>query len=817
MFFYVKKYHVNLSARKENKMAIAGKLTYETKIDKKGFEKGLNSLINSVSNGGTKIKNIVTALGITEIIGKAFSTITNSMDSAISRIDTLNNFPKVMSNLGISSEDSTKAINKLSEGLKGIPTKLDDASLAVQRFTSVNNDVNKSTDYFLALNNALLAGGASADLQANALEQLSQMYAVGTVDAEAWKSVLNAMPAQLQQVATSMGYTSTAVGGDFYNALQSGKISMEDFMQQIVKLNKEGTEGFASFEEQAKSATGGIQTAITNAQTAISRGVAEIIKEIDKVLQNLGLGGISQVIENIGSICEKALKMVAGEIPNLVGSLEQIIPVLAGIATGFAVFDAGNIIGFGDTVGKVFGKISEKAVFLSGILTKGLGFTALVGIALIALGFLQENFGEQINEIATIAIEQGPTIITNLVNGIVSEIPKLVEQGSQLLQTLLNVLIANLPVIVTGGVQVINSLITGISQQLPTLIPMIIQLMLIIFNALIENLPLIINAGLQLLVGLIQGIVNAIPQLIEMLPIIISTICGVIAEALPLIIDAGIQILIALIDGLIGCIPQLVEKLPQIIETIITFINENLPMIIDAGITLLVALINGIVGAIPQLIEMLPQIISTIVRILIQNFPKIVEAGGKIISSLIRGIGSLLGALGGKAGEIVSTIWNTLMKLPSKMLEIGKNVVKGIWNGIKNAKQWLLDKVKEWCGNILNGMKSFFGIHSPSTLFRDEIGKFIPQGVAVGIEADTDKAVQAIDNMNNEIMQEMTKAVALETGSISATASVKSNNSMLNVIQANFNIDGSVDIDGQKAGKILAPNVSKTLRMAGVY
>ena len=311
-------------------MAVAGSLTYDTEIDKSGFNKGINSLTNSVKNGGTKIKNIVAALGITKIIGKALSTINNSMEGAISRIDILNNFPKVMKNLGISSYDSTKAVKKLSEGLKGIPTKLDDASLAVQRFTSINNDVNKSTDYFLALNNALLAGGASADIQANALEQLSQMYAVGTVDAQAWRSVQTAMPAQLQQVAKSLGYTSTAVGGDFYNAMKSGKISMEQFMQQIVKLNKEGIGQYSSFAEQAKSATGGIQTSISNAKTAIVRGVGNIISAVDEGLKKTDLKNIYHflsrynICERIGDLNEDDTRLIIYPTINYILPIQKI-------------------------------------------------------------------------------------------------------------------------------------------------------------------------------------------------------------------------------------------------------------------------------------------------------------------------------------------------------------------------------------------------------------------------------------------------------------------------------------------------------------
>lgn len=169
------------------------------------------------------------------------------------------------------------------------------------------------------------------------------------------------------------------------------------------------------------------------------------------------------------------------------------------------------------------------------------------------------------------------------------------------------------------------------------------------------------------------------------------------------------------------------------------------------------------------------------------------------------------------AQDLFNNIVNKIRELPGEMLNTGRNIVEGLWNGIKNAGSWIKQKVGEFARGILDGMKSALGIHSPSRLFRDEVGRFIPQGVAVGVEADTDSALRAIDNMNDDIMSEMNKAVAFETGSINAKASVKSNNSMVNVISATFNIDGSVDIDGQKAGRIMTPYMVKTIRGAGAY
>lgn len=235
------------------------------------------------------------------------------MDGAISRLDTMNNFPNVMSNLGIGVEESKEAIKDLSERLKGIPTTLDSAALSVERFTSKNGDVKKSVEIFTAINNALLAGGASSEIQASALEQLSQAYAKGKPDMVEWRSIQTAMPAQLKQVAEAMGMTTDELG----EGLRKGGVEMDDFIETMIRLNKEGTGQFQSFEKQAKNATGGIKTSITNAKTAITRGVANIIDTIDKALKKTELKGLGNIVSNIGSIAEKALKKVADKISKI--------------------------------------------------------------------------------------------------------------------------------------------------------------------------------------------------------------------------------------------------------------------------------------------------------------------------------------------------------------------------------------------------------------------------------------------------------------------------------------------------------------------
>ena len=342
-------------------MAVAGSITYQTKLDTSGFQKGVNEIEGKTKTGGASVKNIIAGLGITKLISTAMNTIKNSMDGAISRLDTMNNFPKVMSNLGISAKESQSAINKLSEGLQGIPTSLDAGALAVQRFTSKNNDVQKSVDIFLAVNDAILAGGASTEIQASALEQLSQSYAKGKMDMMEWRTLQTAMPAQLKQVATAMGVTTDELG----EMLRTGENTEEvfdDFINTIIKMDKTGVKGFKSLKEQARNATGGIQTSITNMKTAITRGVAGMIQEFDKVLKKKGFGSISENITKLGKQAENLLKSIGRWMPNVIDVLGKAInilikfaPAIIGITTAITGYKVA--IGIATTATNLFNSV----------------------------------------------------------------------------------------------------------------------------------------------------------------------------------------------------------------------------------------------------------------------------------------------------------------------------------------------------------------------------------------------------------------------------------------------------------------------------
>lgn len=254
----------------------ANSSNFKKEID--NTQKKITDFSQKASNSTSAMtKSFLVASLATKALGAVMKVVTQNIGNAISRLDTLKNYTNVMSNLGIGAKDSQASIKRLSDKLDGLPTTLDDASLAVQRFTSSNSNIKASTEMFLALNNALLAGGTSAQIQSSALEQISQAYSKGKPDMMEWRTMLTAMPAQLKQVATAMGYTSADELGE---NLRNGKISMNEFMLTLIKLNKEGLNGFQSFEQQARNATGGVQTSITNMKTAIVRGLTSIMEAI---------------------------------------------------------------------------------------------------------------------------------------------------------------------------------------------------------------------------------------------------------------------------------------------------------------------------------------------------------------------------------------------------------------------------------------------------------------------------------------------------------------------------------------------------------
>lgn len=245
--------------------------------------------------------------GITStVFSKVASVVTGSLNSAISRADQMNNFPKVMKNLGYSATDAAASIKKISDALDGLPTTSSAMTGMVQQLAPLTSNLDEATDIALAFNNAMLAGGASTMEQENALTQYTQMLSAGKVDMQAWRSIQAAMPGQLNQVAEAMmgaGHNAN----DLYEAMKDGKYSFDDFNKAVMDLNQNGFGKYASFAQQAKDATQGIGTAMENVKNRVAKAVQKVIDAVG--VENIA-GAINRFSSQFGKVGDAAAGMV---------------------------------------------------------------------------------------------------------------------------------------------------------------------------------------------------------------------------------------------------------------------------------------------------------------------------------------------------------------------------------------------------------------------------------------------------------------------------------------------------------------------------
>lgn len=308
-------------------------------------------------------------------------------------------------------------------------------------------------------------------------------------------------------------------------------------------------------------------------------------------------------------------------------------------------------------------------------------------------------------------------------------------------------------------------------------------------------LPMIGNIGSSI-VSILTNSFNNMPGILDA----VQKFATQIASQAPQFIKSGFEMLNKLADGIVSALPVMIAKIPTIISTFANIINDNGPTVLMCGLKLIAKLALGIIQAIPTLIVNIPKIITAIVDVWsafnwinlgkmaitglgngikalfgflkgtgkealdtvlinIMLLPeKLGSLGGKGIHGLINGIKSLFGSLGGAAKKIFEIIVKALASLPSKMLSIGKNIVEGIWKGIWNMGGWITKKIGDFAGGIVKSFKGFLGIHSPSRIMRDMVGRFIGEGIGVGILGSFDTVRKDIAAFNDSLIDEFNKS-----------------------------------------------------------
>jgi phage-related protein len=385
-------------------------------------------------------------------------------------------------------------------------------------------------------------------------------------------------------------------------------------------------------------------------------------------------------------------------------------------------------------------------------------------------------------------IQEVSNALTGMISGDVS-----IEEGMQqivdAIQLGLENITAKMPEFLSKGAEILTQLMNGIVSSIPSLMPIITQVINTLISTIVSLLPQLLQAGVQIIVSLVQGIGQSLPTLIPQMIDAVLTMVDTLLDNIDLIIDAGIELILGLAEGLINALPDLIDKIPIIIDKLITAITNNLPKLIEMGITLTVKLAEGLIKAIPQLISKIPQIITSLVSGISNYFSNMLDIGKELLGKVKDGI--------------VSGI--------SGMADVGKNLVQGLWNGINNAKDWVLDKIKGFGSSILSGIKSIFGIHSPSTVFRDEIGSNLAKGIGVGFEEE-------MDDVNKSIQGALPTDLDLGTNlnlnnNLSDLSHNGSDSYYSNLIDAFKDaLDGmAFKVDGDKIGELIVSDVERVI------
>lgn len=516
--------------------------------------------MGSSANGAVgSIKNLFAAFSLANIASRAVGILKNSFDSAISRFDTLKQFPKIMQSWGYSAEEASAASDKLVKGIDGLPTKLDDITSNVRTLVTSGLTLSKATDVALAFNNAMLASGASTADAEMAMTQYSQMVAVGKVDQMAWNSVVRAAGKPINDVAEAL-LGAGKNQADLYKALQDGTVTMDEFNDKMIEMS-EATGGFA---EQAKKGSEGVRTSMTNLATAVSNGMATIIEVFDSALEARGLTSLAVQIERLKPLITGAFNVVADKVPAILDKFEElgvkgslsllaipavlpkVLPVfgqlgmkLAGL--GSKAINAGGLIqsGFEAVGGSLFklgsrvgglgrllshvagvgvsalGGMVNNIVTLAGFALSAIGPAAILGLVVAGLGVVNNAFGHEISAMLQMVTEKGPMVISQFVSGIVSALPQLIESGTQLIMQFAQAMTANIPVLIESAYQMIATLVQGIGANAPQLIQSAVMVIGALANGIISNLPRLLALGMNLLLSLAQGIAVNMPLIVE--------------------------------------------------------------------------------------------------------------------------------------------------------------------------------------------------------------------------------------------------------------------------------------------------------------
>lgn len=374
------------------------------------------------------------------------------------------------------------------------------------------------------------------------------------------------------------------------------------------------------------------------------------------------------------------------------------------------------------------------------------------------------------------------------------------------------------------GVSFMDNLAKGITNGTQQFISKGLSALTSFTANLRSNAGKLVDSGLKLMLNLAKGIAKAMPDIIKNVPQIVINIAGVINDNAPKILLAGVQLIAILLKGLIQSIPTLIANVPKIVQAIVSvFTAYNW---LSLGKSLITGIKNGIMNAKNTAVDAMKNTYNGLIDA-IKNLPsKLKGLGENGIKGIGNGITGKLSGLKTTAGKILTNIIEAVKNLPKELSKkatsairdmkttfknvdwgsVGMNVVKGIAKGVGDFAWILVDKMTGLAQKAWEGVKDFFGIHSPSRLMRDTVGKMIPAGITVGLEKAFPDTLKTLMNQSEQLANVPFRTPEIATGKIipakaSAVIAQKqnstnsNNNDVLNLLEQLLSVTKSLESD----------------------
>lgn len=746
-----------------------GSVVWNLDVDDNKFKskiRGASDNVTGLGNTATKESarsnrafESVAKVGLAGIAAAAIAAgaiIAKNIGSAVKRVDTLNNFPKVMQNLGYETTESTKALTKLDMGVRGLPTSLDGIASAMQNIAPSAKSLEEATDLTLALNNALIAGGKPAELQATAMEQFSQAIAKGKPDMMEWRSLATAMPGQMKQLSNSLGFSNWQKMAD---AVTAGDIAFSDVTDAIVKLNKKGLGEFPSFADQAKNSAGGLQTGMANLNTAVARGVA-------KIIQAVGSDKISKAFGDIGKNIEKTLTSFAGFIKFVEKNSHIFAPILIAISTMIGLLTAWFVIAKALAIAQAV----LNAVMAANPI--GLFIVLLAGLT-TAILYLWNN----VEGFRTFWLGVWKTVssaVDDAVNFVIRKWNELSSLASDVWGTIKSTVVDAFEAVKSTVKDVIDSITGWIKKHQKAIENWAIVIGTLLLPKITQIGLAYIKAGAKATGSFIamtaSAIKNAVLTSVAWTRSAITTGFVWVTQTLPrMIASFALASFHAVMNAMKITAAFVASSASTLLSWGITFARYVAGMAIMVAQTAIAALkmaaswllAMGPIGLIVALVIGLTVLIirnwETVKHWFAVFWGWLKSSASSVwgwitgyIRSIVNGIVANANALfnavkfvADKIGAFFSGAWNWLYG-------VGKAIIQGLINGIRGMAGRVSEAVGDTAASIKNKFKNLLGIHSPSKVFTG-FGQNITQGLANGIDDGINKIQKAAVNMSASV------------------------------------------------------------------